>query len=169
VEIKLEKLKYHDAQQLLRFEQENRTYFEKMVPSRGDGYYCFNTFKVRHQSLLEEQKMKESYFYLIKDIEGVILGRMNLVDIDLSQNSAYIGYRVGQKFTGQGIAIKAVRLLLEDVDNLGISKIFAKTTTNNIGSQKVLEKTGFKKRELSDEGFIMNGEHIRFVNYLWTT
>lgn len=113
--------------------------------------------------------MKESYFYLIKDIEGVILGRMNLVDIDLSQNSAYIGYRVGQKFTGQGIAIKAVRLLLEDVDNLGISKIFAKTTTNNIGSQKVLEKTGFKKRELSDEGFIMNGEHIRFVNYLWTT
>jgi len=49
----------------------------------------------------------------------------------------------------------------------GIIQIKAKTTTNNIASQKVLEKNGFKYIETSDEEFEMNGQKLKFMHYIW--
>ncbi|UCZ55076.1 GNAT family N-acetyltransferase [Bacillus shivajii] len=167
MEITIEKLKWADAEQLFEFERENRDYFEKMVPSRGNDYYLFESFKERHQALLEEQEQGLSYFYLIKDKDGLIIGRMNVIDIDKSENSGHIGYRVGEAYTGKGIAYKALQLLLEKASNLGIKKIFAQTTTNNIASQKVLLKNGFKHIKTSEEEFKMNGQTLKFVNFKW--
>ncbi|WP_347232258.1 hypothetical protein [Halobacillus litoralis] len=48
MEITMDKLKIDDAQDLFDFESENRAFFEKMVPSRGEDYYNFETFMVRH-------------------------------------------------------------------------------------------------------------------------
>ncbi|KMM37983.1 GNAT family N-acetyltransferase [Guptibacillus hwajinpoensis] len=165
--ISIDKLKYEDAVELFDFENENRTYFEKMVPSRGDDYYNFDTFMIRHENLLDEQNQGLSYFYLIRERNGEILGRINLVNLDRSQSLGHIGYRVGEKHTGQGIAHKAIHILLDNFRKNGYAKILAKTTNNNIASQKMLEKNGFKKLGVSDDEFEMNGETLRFVNYIW--
>ncbi|WP_368505184.1 GNAT family N-acetyltransferase [Alkalihalophilus sp. As8PL] len=168
MEITLEKLQPGDAKKLYEFEIENRDYFEKMVPSRGEDYYNFETFKIRHEALLDEQTKGQSYYYLIKNENGLILGRMNLVDIDKSRNLGYIGYRVGGAYTGKGIANRALKLLLETLNWQGIKQVLAKTTTNNIPSQKVLEKNGFNHISTSDEEFVMNGNRLKFVYYKWT-
>ncbi|WLR46488.1 GNAT family N-acetyltransferase [Halobacillus litoralis] len=167
MEIRVEELRLEDAEAVLNFEKENRTYFEKMVPSRGDNYYNFDHFMMRHKELLDEQRKKLSYFYLIRRTNGEILGRINLVDIDISQHSGHIGYRVGEKHTGQGVADRALHILMNHLSRGGFTKIFAKTTNNNMASQKVLEKNGFKKGEESDNEFVMNGEKLKFVNYIW--
>lgn len=138
-----------------------------MVPTRGDDYYKPEIFKRRHESLLKEQAEGGSYYYLIKDGNSSILGRMNLVDIDGSQKG-HLGYRVGQQHTGKGIAKEALKLLLETIPVLDIKQINAKTTTNNIASQKVLEINGFVQTESNDEEFEMNGQKLKFVNYIWT-
>jgi [ribosomal protein S5]-alanine N-acetyltransferase len=166
--IKIEKLQNSDAEKLFEFELENRAFFEEMVPSRGDDYYNFETFKNKHEALLDEQAEGLSYFYLIKNKDGSILGRMNLIDIDKSQNSGHIGYRVGQAYTGKGIAYTALKLLLETVSTQGIKLISAKTTTENLASQKVLEKSGFKQIATSDEAFIMDKKSVKFVYYTWS-
>ncbi len=67
MDITLDKLLMTDAEALLTFERENRAYFEKMVPTRGDDYYNIASFIERHKALLDEQAKEESYFYLIKD------------------------------------------------------------------------------------------------------
>lgn len=103
--------------------------------------------------------------YLIKDKNGSILGRINLVDIDESHEIGYLGYRVGQHHTGKGVAKKALKLFLKQEQN--IKQVKAKTTTNNIASQKVLEKNGFERTETDDEEFEMNGQKLRFVYYTW--
>ncbi|MDV2685623.1 GNAT family protein [Alkalihalophilus lindianensis] len=167
VDITIEKLQNADFEKLFEFELENRAYFEEMVPSRGDDYYNFEAFKKRNKALLNEQDQGLSYFYLIKDKDGLILGRMNLVGIEKSQGIGHIGYRVGKSYTGKGISNRALTLLLESTNQLGIKRILAKTTTNNIASQKVLEKNGFKYRETSDEEFNMNGQLLSFVYYIW--
>lgn len=46
-----------------------------------------------------------------------------------------------------------------------VKQIKAQTTTNNIASQKILEKHGFKKINTRSEPFIMNGEEVSFVYY----
>ena len=167
MDITVDKLRYEDAKVVFDFEKENRTYFEKMVPSRGDDYYNFDTFMIRHKKLLDEQNQDLSYFYLIRNTNDEILGRINLVDIDRSLNLGHLGYRVGQKHTGQGIAYKALHILIDNLSKDGFEKILAKTTNHNVASQKVLEKNGFKKLEVSDEEFVMNGKKLRFINYIW--
>lgn len=164
--ILIEKLKDTDAESLHEFEIENRTFFEEMVPTRGDDYYKPEVFKVRHESLLDEQVKGISFFYLIKDENDSILGRINLVDIDESDKIGYLGYRVGQNHTGKGVAKKALKLFLKQEQN--VKQVKAKTTTNNIASQKVLEKNGFERTETDDEEFEMNGQKLRFVYYIWT-
>ncbi|MBY0121662.1 GNAT family N-acetyltransferase [Bacillus sp. S/N-304-OC-R1] len=170
MEITIQCLRDEDALELFEFELENREYFEKMVPSRGDDYYNYDTFKIKHKSLLDEQAEGLSYFYLIKNKNGSILGRMNLVDIDKSQMLGHLGYRVGKENVGKGIASSALKLLLENITvNEGIKKILAKTTTINTASQKVLVKNGFKQIETNedDEAFYLNGESLTFQYYSW--
>ena len=143
MDIYIEKLQDTDAEGLYKFELDNRAFFEEMVPTRGNDYYNLEVFKKRHEDLLEEQVQGGSYFYLIKDKDNSILGRINVVDIDKSQKTGHLGYRVGQAHTGKNIATKALKLLIETVTDIDIKQIKAKTTTNNIASQKVLEKNGF--------------------------
>jgi [ribosomal protein S5]-alanine N-acetyltransferase len=168
MDIVIEKLQHSDAEELFVFELENRDFFEEMVPSRGDNYYNFETFKKRHQALLDEQAKGLSYFYLIKNKNGSILGRINLVDIDKVEYSGHIGYRMGKSYTGKGIASKALKLLMETTYKHGIKQLLAKTTNNNIASQRVLEKNGFKRVITNDEELIMNGQSLKFVHYMWT-
>jgi ribosomal-protein-alanine N-acetyltransferase len=168
MEIVIEKLHGTDEKALYKFELENRTFFEEMVPTRGDDYYKPEVFKNRHESLLAEQAEGISYFYLIKDENGSILGRINLIDIDESNKIGHLGYRVGQQHTGKGVAKKALQLLVETMIELGIKQVKAKTTTNNIASQKVLERCGFEQTETSDEEIELNGQKLKFVNYTWT-
>lgn len=154
-----------DVEELYQFEVHNRVFFEKMVPSRGEDYYHVETFKVRHKELLLEQEKGLSRFYLIRKVSGEIIGRLNLVDIDSKECTASVGFRVGEQFVGKGIAYQALKLLLKT--ELSIKKIHGKTTTNNIASQKVMEKSGFNKVSTSDEDFHFNGEKVKFLHYLW--
>lgn len=74
---------------------------------------------------------------------------------------------MGQIHTGKGIAKKALKLFLNTIVDLDIKEVEAKTTTNNIASQKVLEKNGFEHTETSDKEFEMNGQMLKFISYKW--
>lgn len=58
----IEKLKVTDIESLYEFEIENRIFFEEMVSSRGDDYYIPEVFKIRNESLLDEQVKGLSFF-----------------------------------------------------------------------------------------------------------
>ena len=165
MKISLNLLQENDAEELLEFERVNRRFFEKMVPGRGDDYYQWATFLERHRELLEEQESSGCRFYLIKDPEGNIAGRINLVDIDEAAGTAEVGFRLGENYGGRGFGSKALSLLLSTESNL--KQIQAKTTTVNKSSQRVLERNGFIHMGISDDEFEMNGERMQFVHYVW--
>ena len=166
LELLLKRLCIEDAEALFDFELKNQAFFEKMVPTRGEEYYKFEVFLKQLELLLDEQEQGISYFYLIKDEMNTILGRMNVVDIGKSSLAGDIGYRVGQEHTGKGIASRALRLLIEKLSVEGIiNQINAKTTTNNLASQRVLERNKFEQYGISDETIEMNGEKLKFVYY----
>lgn len=163
--ISINRLQESDAEELFTFETDNRAFFEQMVPSRGEAYYQFETFKVRHRELLTEQDDTNSRFYLIRDERGNIVGRINLVAIDEPKRVAEVGFRVGENYVGKGIASNALKQLLET--EKGFQTIKGKTTSNNIASQKTMENNGFKKVGISEEVFEFNGEKVMFVHYIW--
>jgi [ribosomal protein S5]-alanine N-acetyltransferase len=161
LEIKIKKLQINDAEQLYQFEVTNRKFFESMVPSRGDDYYLYENYLSSLKALLVEQEEGLSYFYLITDQKGTILGRINLVDINKTTGEGHVGYRVGESFLKQGVATRALQLLIKEALELKVNKIYAKTTYHNIGSQKVLENSGFIP--YIDE----NANDKDFVHYIW--
>jgi [ribosomal protein S5]-alanine N-acetyltransferase len=147
MKIKLELLQKKDSELLFQFEIENRAFFETMVPSRGENYYQYDQFLRIMEELLSEQVDRKSFFFLIKENEtSKIVGRINLVDVDWDKKEVEIGYRIGEPYLKLGLATLALRQILIETEKVEICTIYAKTTHNNIGSQRVLEKNGFLRQ-----------------------
>ncbi|SEQ94526.1 ribosomal-protein-alanine N-acetyltransferase [Virgibacillus subterraneus] len=110
-----------------------------------------------------------SLTYLFLFLGGLVLG---LVVWYLEKKNKWfknVSRQTVKAYTGKGIANTALKLLLETIrSKQRIKQVSAKTTTNNIASQKVLEKNGFKYIAASDEEIIMNGQKVKFVYYLLT-
>jgi [ribosomal protein S5]-alanine N-acetyltransferase len=167
MEIFIEKLKLEDASELFKFECQNRKFFEKQVPSRGNDYYRYEHFQMILKELLNEQSQGTCNFHLIRNDENTIVGRINLIDIDPKKQLGHIGYRVGENYTGLGVATKALELLLLETEHYSVNEIHAKTTPNNLGSQIVLERNSFQRCFIEENAIELNGEKLDFIHYVW--
>ncbi|KGP91790.1 acetyltransferase [Pontibacillus chungwhensis BH030062] len=162
--IYIEKLTRSHAKALFHFEVANRSFFETMVPSRGESYYEWNVFLKKLDSLLKEQKEKEAYYYLIMEKAGTIVGRINIV-LDTTASTGDLGYRIGQDYTRKGLAKRAVETLLKEKHVAELERITAKTTSSHIASQKVLERNGFIYVKTDPVAFYFRGNKENFVHY----
>ncbi|MED4751832.1 GNAT family protein [Brevibacillus choshinensis] len=164
--INITPLRMEDAIELYQFESSNRAFFEKMVPSRGEDYYRYEHFLQSLEQLLEEQEAGLSLFTLIRDEAGMIVGRMNVVDMDREKGTGHIGYRVGEAVAGKGVASLALTLLLKEAaERYGMTKLYAKTTRDNIPSQKVLLKHGFELVSVEPDAAEWDGKKEDFLHY----
>ncbi|ONI67229.1 GNAT family N-acetyltransferase [Kribbella sp. ALI-6-A] len=136
--VSVERLGAEHADELLRFERENRAYFARVIPDRGDEYFA--EFAERHAALLAMQDAGTDHFHVLVD-DGRIVGRVNLVDI--KDGSAELGYRIAESAAGRGLATWAVREVVSTP--YGLRQITARTTVDNVASQKVLARVGFTR------------------------
>ncbi|MFJ1705604.1 GNAT family N-acetyltransferase [Kitasatospora sp. NPDC088346] len=138
--IRLERLRAGHAAALLAFETENRAYFARSVPDRGNAY--FTGFAARHHELLTEQDAGLHHFHLVVDQEGALLGRVNLVDVDAG--AAELGYRIGERAAGRGVATSAVAEVCRLASTAyRLRALRAVTTRDNAASMAVLARNGF--------------------------
>ncbi|MFI8892229.1 GNAT family N-acetyltransferase [Streptomyces paradoxus] len=140
--VTLEPLRADHAEALLAFERENRAYFARTVPDRGDAFFTPEGFAAQLQALLDEQHARVCRFHVVLGEDGELIGRINL--LDLVDGSAELGYRVGEQAAGRGVATAAVaqvcRLAAADY---GLTSLTARTTLDNPASMKVLARNGF--------------------------
>jgi ribosomal-protein-alanine N-acetyltransferase len=136
----MERLAAGHAAELLRFERENRAFFVRSVPDRGDDYFA--RFAARHAALLAEQASGRCRFHVLVDDDRRILGRFNLVDI--AGGSAELGFRLAERAGGRGMAKDGVRLICEWArDEYQLRRLVATASRNNAASLAVLRATGF--------------------------
>lgn len=77
-----------------------------------------------------------------------------------SYNKSDIGYWVRRDFWGKGIASEATNGLLEfGFNTLGLNKITATASPENLGSLRVLEKVGMVKEGYLKEDMLVRGEY----------
>lgn len=70
--------------------------------------------------------------------------------LHIEHNESYpieVGYRLHQKYWRQGFATDMTLAMIQYAKEIGLGSLCAITTEENIGSQKVLEKTGFSYLE----------------------
>ncbi|MEU1934229.1 GNAT family N-acetyltransferase [Streptomyces coeruleorubidus] len=160
--VKLERLRADHADALLAFERENRGYFARSIPDRGDAYFTAAGFAERHRALLAEQHARVCHFHVVLDEEGNLVGRVNLIDV--TDGCAELGYRVGERAAGRGVATAAVaqvcRLAATDY---GLTSLTAVTTLDNPASMTVLARSGFTRVE---DTTVAGRPGVRYVRHL---
>lgn len=136
----LERLRADHADALLAFERDNREYFARSIPDRGDAYFA--DFAARHEALLAEQDAGVCHFHVVLDDDKQLVGRVNLVDV--ADGSAELGYRTGERAAGKGVATAAVAEVCRVAGTAyGLTSLVAVTTLDNLGSRTVLERNAF--------------------------
>ncbi|MCX5128589.1 GNAT family N-acetyltransferase [Streptomyces sp. NBC_00347] len=138
--LRLERLRADHEDALLAFERDNRAYFARSVPDRGDAYFA--EFADRHRALLAEQDTGACRFHVVLDGAGELIGRVNLVD--LADGAADLGYRIGERAAGRGAATASVREVCRiAATEYGLGVLTASAALDNPASAAVLRRTGF--------------------------
>ena len=159
--ISLELLSEASSLDVYFFEKENREYFERNLPPRPANYFDLEDFKEITRELLREQENHDVYMHLIRDAQGVMVGRINLSVLGKDRKTAELGYRIGENVTNLGYASEAVKLVLEKAfTTYGFNRIIAGTAIGNLASQRVLLKNGFTYSRVIENDLQMHNEWI---------
>lgn len=85
---------------------------------------------------------------------------------DVERKNIEIGYFLGEKYWGKGIATEAVRLLLEYIkQQFDVERAYAEVFEHNKASMKVLQKNGFYLESIRRKSVIKN--NILLNDYVW--
>ena len=159
--ISLELMSEENSIDVYSFEKENREYFERNLPPRPGSYFDPEGFKEITRELLTEQENHDVYMHLIRDSQGIMVGRINLNVLESDRKTAELGYRIGENFTNLGYASKAVKLVLEKAfHTYGLDRIIAGTAMDNLASKRVLLKNGFTFSRVIENDFQINNEWV---------
>lgn len=111
--------------------------------------------------MLTEQDNHDAYMHLIRDSQGVMIGRINLSVLESDRNTAELGYRIGENVTNLGYTSEAVKLVLEKAfTTYGLNRIIAGTATGNLASQRVLLKNGFTFSRMIENDLQIHNEWV---------
>ena len=155
--ISLELLSEENSLDVYFFETENREYFERNLPPRPANYFDLEGFKEITRELLTEQRNRAVYMHLIRDSQGVMVGRINLSVLKGNRKR----YRIGENVTNLGYASEAVKLVLDKVfTTYGFNRIIAGTARDNLASQRVLLKNGFTFSRMIENDLQIHNEWI---------
>ena len=134
---RLRPLALADAEALFRFELENRAWFERWVGPRPPSYWELGSLR----EVIRRQIADGEPMFLIV-AEGEILGRLNLMAP--TDGVAQLGYRVGARHAGRGVASRAVELALAEAEARGIWTLEARVAASNPAARRVLDKARFQ-------------------------
>lgn len=87
-----------------------------------------------------------SFFLLIRKDDRVVVGSADFKDIPNENGEVEIGYGLGKEFEHNGYMTEAVNAMCEwALKQNGVTSVIAETYLENLASQKILERCGFKK------------------------
>jgi ribosomal-protein-alanine N-acetyltransferase len=132
---------------VLAFELDNRAFFARSVPDRGDAY--FEHIDARLDALVVDQRAGLAAFYVLVGDDASVLGRFNL-EFE-SEANARLGYRVAERVCGQGVATAAVLEVCRlAATRHGMRTVRAAAADRNAASRRVLIKAGFQQVRPAD-------------------
>lgn len=158
-------LNSNDDEALLVFEYENRQWFERFITPREAS--MFSTFGIRKHIdyCLSEYQQKRMLPMIVDSDDGAIIGRVNFHDIKFKQGVATLGYRFAQQAAGKGIATQMVSKAMTVLQRLGFRRVLAVVVSDNIASQRVLEKCGFRQMNLVANYVTLQGQSVDCFRY----
>ncbi|MDO8509108.1 MAG: GNAT family protein [Nanoarchaeota archaeon] len=124
-----------------------------------------NAKKIIKEFWLDEKKGNVGFSIRLKE-ENKVIGIIDIYSIKKEHKKAKIGYWIGKKYRGKGLASEAVRAVINYAfNNLKLDKLSADTLVDNEASNILLKKVGFREVGIMQKERIIDGKAIDC--YLW--
>lgn len=159
--MKIRTLQADDVERLLHFESANRAWFEQHVEARDPAFYSAAGVADHIADYLAAHAAGDMHPCVLTSDDGsAIVGRANLRHIDRDSGSGEVGYRISHDQARQGLGSMALAHLLELARaQYGLRRLDAWISPQNLGSRRVLEKSGFTRDALAaPKTALVNGE-----------
>lgn len=144
--ISLRQLKPEEAPVLFGLVDENREYLREWLPWVDHTHTPDDSAKFIAE-MIQKRKEATEYGYAIC-IDDEPVGHMSLMHVSDDKNLPEIGYWIASSASGQGNTTKAAQTLTDfGLHTLGLPKIIIMAKPENIASNKVAEKLGYKLQE----------------------
>ena len=134
--IELKMLTADNASDYFKLIDDNRRYFGNFNNLDQDKYQSV-------QEVENSLKSADKIRYGVYQGDNLV-GTINLQNIAEQEGGVEIGYLVAEKYIGRNIATRALMKLMRYAKN-NFRYLVADAHVDNIASQRVLEKAGFKK------------------------
>ncbi|SEN90059.1 GNAT family N-acetyltransferase [Actinacidiphila rubida] len=155
-----------DAPALAGLYRENREHLRAWEPDEPDDFYTPEGQRAAVETTLRESRSGRLLAWLIVDGDRP-LGRVNLNHITMGPlRAGEIGLWVDQGHVGRGVASRSLRSVLGIAfDELGLHRLTAFVRTDNLASQHLFERIGFRRFGLSDGHVYVNGRWRDAIGY----
>lgn len=140
--LRLKQLDISQADVLFALTVKDREYLSKWLPWPKHTHSSEDS-KAFIESVIQKRKNGEEYGFGIEQ-DGNLVGHISLMHLK-DEKEPEIGYWIASNSTGQGIVTKVATALTQfGINMLGLKKIIIRAHPNNIGSNKVAEKSSYK-------------------------
>ncbi|RIW38511.1 GNAT family N-acetyltransferase [Bacillus salacetis] len=160
-DIYLKELSGQEVMELLRLQKDNKEFFEAFSMDRAAGFYTVEGQKERIRQFARDKENDHAYhFGIYLSREDRLIGTINLFQVLRgSLQSAFIGYFLDHGHNGRGYATEAAKLIVQfGFAELRLHRIEAGVMPHNVGSIRVLEKSGFQKEGIARKNVRINGK-----------
>lgn len=108
----------------------------------------------------------ESFRFAIREKNiGKLIGTIG-IHLDQKHHKAELGYWLGKEFWGKGYLTEALKAVIGfGFKGLNLNKIYATHYLYNLGSEKVMQKSGMKLEGLQKQEYLQNGEFLDVKRY----
>lgn len=145
-EIILESVVIEDASALFELVRREKKRLMKYFPISTSAMRSLATTEQYIQSLIRRTETKTMYTFSLQGKKsGDLMGLLFVKNIDWSVPKAEIAYFITETESGKGIMTNAVRILLKYCfETLKLERVYTRIAPENIGSQRVAIKNGFR-------------------------
>ncbi|MCB1411993.1 MAG: GNAT family N-acetyltransferase [Xanthobacteraceae bacterium] len=157
-----------DFPQWAQLRDRSRAYLTPWEPIWPSDDLTRTGFRRRLRRYAEDIVNDRAYPFLIfREADGALLGGITLANVRRGiVQAGTIGYWVGEPFAGQGCMTSALQVLLPALfGELSLHRVEAACIPTNLGSVRVLEKSGFTREGLARRYLCINGvwqDHLLF-------
>lgn len=121
--------------------------------------YAFEEAKAWVEHQVPAFKSGGQFEFVIVSREGAILGACGLNQIDRANRRANLGYWVRSSASRQGVATRAVRLLVDwALRNTDLERMEVVVATGNLASLRVAEKAGAAREGVLRSRLMLHGQ-----------
>ncbi|MFJ7669323.1 GNAT family N-acetyltransferase [Lysinibacillus sp. NPDC097195] len=157
-----------DAQSLTGLVSRNKYFWSTYEPLQRPEYYTIDAQYKKIQESLYLMGSKREYTFGIYELgTNNLIGHIALYAIKrLPYSSAFVGYAMDEIYVGKGIVTEAVELVVKFAfEQIGLHRVEAYVSTENMASIRVLEKSGFQQEGLLRKLLYINGQWVDHYMY----